>query len=126
MSHTETDFPTPFDNAEVPFLVTHWLANLHGANFLANNGENRDERSRRDAIRRIRRAAVDIASAFTDLGAFGVSSRVRPLEIKLFSGQSRNSQYRYDSRCCRYCSLFFRIQSGCIAHLKCSMQLILT
>jgi hypothetical protein len=75
------DWMVPLDNAELPFLVTHWLANLHHQNPRSDNEPNEEgehERARRrDAIRRIRQAASDLASAFEDLGAFGVASRVR-------------------------------------------------
>ena len=47
---------------ELPFLVTHWLANYN----ISNNDNNNAE-----AVERIRRASAELASAFSFLGAFG-------------------------------------------------------
>lgn len=73
----------PLDNAELPFLVTHWLAHHPSSSYNyatpTSNTQDEEER-RRDAMRRIRRAAADLALAFQDLGAFGVASRVRLFE----------------------------------------------
>ena len=87
-------------NQELPFLVTHWLANfaasssadsappvagssqvLAGAPALAvssadvsSTGATAEERE--EAIRRLQRATGDIASAFTTLGIFGSATTV--------------------------------------------------
>lgn len=56
----------------LPFLVTHWLAN---SNHLLPAQGAATERER-EAINRIRRAAVDLSAAFHDLGSFGTTTRV--------------------------------------------------
>lgn len=50
---------------ELPFLVTHWLANFS----LGTQNIQHDKNS--DALNKIRKAAEDLASAFVDIGAFG-------------------------------------------------------
>ena len=57
--------------ADVPFLITHWLAH-YGEQ---KKGETEDPQ-RKEAMERIRKATSDIASAFTSLGAFGTTFRV--------------------------------------------------
>lgn len=57
----------------LPFLVTHWLANFGSG----NGGSSEDNEERRQAIERIRNAGAEIASAFSTLGAFGVTRPVR-------------------------------------------------
>lgn len=56
---------------ELPFLVTHWLSNYA-------NKKGRKEDGDEDAIRRVRKAASDLASAFSSLGAFGSANVVGP------------------------------------------------
>ena len=90
-------------NQELPFLVTHWLANfaassaaagsappvasssrvLGGAPALAvssadvsSTGATATAEEREEAIRRLQRATGDIASAFTTLGIFGSATTV--------------------------------------------------
>ena len=85
---------------DLPFLVTHWLANYNKNN--NNNGNNNEETTmtasttttttntaavddlqtmqrRAEAMAKIRKATSDIASAFASLGAFGTTTRVRQL-----------------------------------------------
>ena len=57
--------------SELPFLVTHWLANYQPIPL----DESRD-RQRDDALQRIQNAASEIASAFAVLGAYGMSHLV--------------------------------------------------
>jgi hypothetical protein len=67
---TTKDAASPFLNdnaAEIPFLVTHWLANYE-------TKEKKEEHQ--DAIQRIRKATSDIASAFASLGAYGTAFQV--------------------------------------------------
>jgi hypothetical protein len=66
--------------SELPFLVTHWLSQ-YGSH--ATDTEQRfdsleriDNDQRREALERVRRATSELASAFSALGAFGVSSIV--------------------------------------------------
>ena len=91
---------------DLPFLVTHWLANYNKNNNGNgnNNGNNNEETTtmttasttttttnntavdddlqttiqhRAEAMAKIRKATADIASAFASLGAFGTTTRVR-------------------------------------------------
>jgi hypothetical protein len=64
---------------ELPFLVTHWLANYgNNNNIVGATGTTASalERDRQEAIARIRRATTEIASAFRTLGAYGTTFRV--------------------------------------------------
>ena len=72
------------DPTELPFLVTHWLSTLYnpqggkknaaaGTNAAADTNTNVEQQ---EAMDKIRRAAADLASAFSTLGAFGTASRV--------------------------------------------------
>ena len=61
---------------EIPFLVTHWLSNFgrtHGAG-------SEEAQAQKEAIATIRRAASEIASAFSTLGAYGTTLRVSQLK----------------------------------------------
>jgi hypothetical protein len=66
---------------EIPFLVTHWLAN-YGSNS-SNNNDNSSSKEAQDreqmAIAKIRRATSEIASALNTLGAYGTTLRVSEL-----------------------------------------------
>ena len=69
---------------EIPFLVTHWLAN-YGSNS-SNNNDNSNSSSSKEAqdreqmaIAKIRRATSEIASALNTLGAYGTTLRVSEL-----------------------------------------------
>jgi hypothetical protein len=79
---------------DLPFLVTHWLANYNKNNGNGNNEETATTAStttttntavdelqtmqrRAEAMAKIRKATSDIASAFASLGAFGATTRVR-------------------------------------------------
>lgn len=64
----------PTAAADLPFLVTHWLANY-------NNNQQQESTigstpEERNAIQRIRRAASELSSAFHALGSFGTTTRV--------------------------------------------------
>lgn len=72
MSAKETGLPSNDESessssSEVPFLVTHWLANYKGG---SNNNLTPEQKV---AISKIRKATSEIASAFSSLGAFGQS-----------------------------------------------------
>jgi hypothetical protein len=79
---------------DLPFIVTHWLANYNKNNGNGNNKETARTAStttttntavddlqtiqrRAEAMAKIRKASSDIASAFASLGAFGTTTRVR-------------------------------------------------
>jgi hypothetical protein len=72
---------------ELPFLVTHWLANYDGTTTPATSTSAitaaPSEAERQEAMTRIRRATSEIASAFATLGAFGTTMRVRFLCLPL-------------------------------------------
>lgn len=73
---------------ELPFLVTHYLANYRpGDGSHGKAGSRTDPRhdQRQAAVERIRRAATDLADAFEALGAFGTAMRVRGLDTKRVS-----------------------------------------
>lgn len=63
---------------DLPFLVTHWLANYRSSsdNATESSSETTQTMEYRKAMAKIRQATSDLASAFTTLGAFGTSSRV--------------------------------------------------
>lgn len=75
------DHPSNTTNSqhELPFLITHWLANYetvqgtreHEGGLLVE-----DQQRRKDAFEKINRATFEIASAFSELGAYGTTSRV--------------------------------------------------
>ena len=66
----------------LPFLVVHWLNKFGGAPGNADSHRISQEEgkanhaSKQDALDRIRRATIDLADAFADLGAFGVALNV--------------------------------------------------
>lgn len=66
-----TSHPSPWTEA-LPFLVTHWLANLE-----RDKSDSNDSEERQRALERIRDASAEIASAFSSLGAFGTTIHVR-------------------------------------------------
>lgn len=87
---SDNDDPSNSIPQEIPFLVTHWLANYgrgassssmtttHARSVVAPLGDNDDEnRRRQEALTTIRRATSEIASAFASLGAYGTTLRVR-------------------------------------------------
>jgi hypothetical protein len=63
---------TTIDAAELPFLVTHWLSNFQASSSSTNANTNTNP----DALQRIHQAAAEMASAFSDLGAFGTANQV--------------------------------------------------
>jgi hypothetical protein len=68
---TTTIVPPPSPGAaELPFLVTHWLAGFAATNSLPTNPSS-------SAHFRIQQAAGDLAAAFSALGAFGTTINVR-------------------------------------------------
>lgn len=58
-------------SSELPFLVTHWLAN-----YQSKVPEEFIDRQEQDAIQQIHNAAAELASAFTSLGAYGTANVV--------------------------------------------------
>jgi hypothetical protein len=68
------------DPTELPFLVTHWLSTLYqpqgGKKNAADAAATAADVEQTEAMDKIRRAAADLASAFSTLGAFGTASRV--------------------------------------------------
>ena len=67
---------------EIPFLVTHWLANYTNNSIISNVAcQDREQM----AIAKIRRATSDIASAFATLGAYGTSLRVSEVRPSITS-----------------------------------------
>eukprot|EP00531_Pseudo-nitzschia_arenysensis_P009052 CAMPEP_0116157440 /NCGR_PEP_ID=MMETSP0329-20121206/23345_1 /TAXON_ID=697910 /ORGANISM="Pseudo-nitzschia arenysensis, Strain B593" /LENGTH=2316 /DNA_ID=CAMNT_0003654547 /DNA_START=150 /DNA_END=7100 /DNA_ORIENTATION=- len=70
---------------EIPFLVTHWLANYGNTN--TNNNDPIDEQQR-FAMAKIKSAASELASAFTTLGAYGTTLRS---SLELSSSSSLSS-----------------------------------
>jgi hypothetical protein len=68
------------DPTELPFLVTHWLSTLYqpqgGKKNAADAAATAADVEQTEAMDKIRRAAADLASAFSTLGAFGTTSRV--------------------------------------------------
>ncbi|CAB9519710.1 bromodomain and WD repeat domain containing [Seminavis robusta] len=75
----------PFDSAELPFLVTHWLRNFPSSQDSGGTTTSSAE-EKHAALARIQRAAGDLASAFSTLGAFG-SSTVASLNLSVENQQ---------------------------------------
>ncbi len=96
-SSATTDGGTTMNHEELPFLVTHWLANFASAAASAgqapppsdvglpalplgagasSTGATAAAEEREEALRRLHRAAGDVASAFATLGIFGSSTTV--------------------------------------------------
>ena len=71
-------------NQELPFLVTHWLANYRSSSSNDNNNisneETQHQEREREAMAKIRRATSDIASALASIGAYGTTFRVSALQ----------------------------------------------
>ena len=59
------------NSEEMPFLVTHWLANYGAASTVGTRNMEQQE-----ALDRIRKATSEIASAFESLGAYGTAIQV--------------------------------------------------
>jgi hypothetical protein len=76
------------DPTELPFLVTHWLSTLYnpkgGKKNAAATDTNTTNVEQKEAMDKIRRAAADLASAFSTLGAFGTASRVSTIVVCMF------------------------------------------
>jgi hypothetical protein len=74
---------------DLPFLVTHWLANYgrlrqrHDDDNDAYHHHPRQRQEEEDALSTIRRATAELASAFSSLGAYGTTIRVRTVRIFL-------------------------------------------
>lgn len=96
-SSATTDGGTATNHEELPFLVTHWLANFASAAASAgqapppsdiglpalpagagasSTGATASAEEREEALRRLHRAAGDVASAFAALGMFGSATTV--------------------------------------------------
>ena len=70
-SEAHPTHPSLSMSSELPFLVTHWLANGYQA---GDEESDRAEEAEQSAAReRIRKAAAELASAFSVLGAFGTT-----------------------------------------------------
>jgi hypothetical protein len=61
---------------DLPFLVTHYLANFHKEQHKEESKASSLDSEQNEALDRIRRATNEIASAFSTLGAYGTSYRV--------------------------------------------------
>jgi hypothetical protein len=72
----DTDKITMNVAQETPFLVTHWLSEYEMRYSPQGTNEEGFE-ARQDALKRIRRAASELASAFSAIGAYGTTSKVR-------------------------------------------------
>ena len=70
--HELTESVREASSVGLPFLVTHWLANYSSA----ADSESTPDDSRAEAIQKLHHAASEIASAFSTLGAFGMSGLV--------------------------------------------------
>mmetsp|Transcript_9846 Transcript_9846/g.23194 ORF Transcript_9846/g.23194 Transcript_9846/m.23194 type:complete len:2231 (+) Transcript_9846:109-6801(+) len=96
MSAKETGLPPSnheSSSSEVPFLVTHWLANYNGggSTTTTNNKLNPEQKA---AIDKIRKATSEIASAFSSLGAFGQSMPPPSMGSSfLMETEAQNSTY---------------------------------
>lgn len=62
---------------DIPFLVTHYLANFAAKHQGGSTTDPNNEHNADEALETIRRATNDIASAFASLGAFGATTKVR-------------------------------------------------
>ena len=71
-AHANDMLSTGAASSELPFLVTHWLAN-----YRLLEGQETGDRKRDEAIECLRNAASEIAKAFSSLGVYGTSSEVR-------------------------------------------------
>jgi hypothetical protein len=98
------------DPSELPFLVTHWLSTVYqlpGSSKQKNGaaaapaGDLTVEQ--KDAMDKIRRAAADLASAFSTLGAFGTASRVSVV-CAVLCGVCVCCMYTYGSLAVSYAS----------------------
>jgi hypothetical protein len=89
------------DPTELPFLVTHWLSTLYNPqggkkNAAADTNAAATDTNveQKEAMDKIRRAAADLASAFSTLGAFGTASRVSIVVVWLVLFQTNRNVYR--------------------------------
>jgi hypothetical protein len=74
---TAPTVPSDHINQEdLPFLVTHYLANFHKEEYKEESKASSLDPEQKEALDRIRRATNEIASAFSTLGAYGTSYRV--------------------------------------------------
>jgi hypothetical protein len=84
--------PTALDaSAELPFLVTNYLAHYQHQKDAQEGSQPGANRARPDeqegaAVERIRKAAGELAAAFEALGAFGMVMRVRGWSFNRFDG----------------------------------------
>jgi len=74
-------------SSELPFLVTHWLAN-----YQSKVPEEFIDRQEQDAIQQIHNAAAELASAFTSLGAYGTAN-VPNLKHRFGNNEAKNATY---------------------------------
>lgn len=82
---------------EIPFLVTHWLANYEKSKSTGSGDE-----KEKAAMAKIRNAASEIASAFATLGAYGTTLRVSCIScmVKVYC-LSETSFLAHDFNCFR-------------------------
>jgi len=77
--HDDDDDKSPDVAAELPYLITNYLLRYNPHNRAQETRRSSGQEDRTDeneAVRRIRRAAVELAHAFGALGAFGTATRV--------------------------------------------------
>ena len=101
---------------EIPFLVTHWLANYGNSsssinnNSSSNNNNNNNNNSKEAqdreqmALAKIRRATSEIASALNTLGAYGTTLRVSELHY-YYIMYCLSISFQYPLFCLAYVSL---------------------
>ena len=75
-STAATDPSDQISQEDLPFLVTHYLANFHKEECREDSKASSLDPEQKEALDRIRRATNEIASAFSTLGAYGTSYRV--------------------------------------------------
>ena len=76
---------------EMPFLVTHWLANYGAASTVVGT-KNVEQQ---EALDRIRKATSEIASAFESLGAYGTAIQVSDTVILFLLTRNDDQTYNF-------------------------------
>jgi hypothetical protein len=82
-SNSNSNSDSNRDPAELPFLVTRWLSTLYEPKGGQKNAADTNNVEQKEAMDKIRRAAADLASAFSTLGAFGTASRVSCVRVRV-------------------------------------------
>lgn len=75
-------------DGELPFLVTHWLSEYFGG-----DQHNAGTMEQQAAVTKIHKAAADLASAFSAIGAFGSSVRVRTSFLLFVSHMKKTDRH---------------------------------